>query len=68
MGERGALSPGGPAALGAQPDGVMDGGEHQGGAEECGDLCFFRFSLYASLRHAIMSSLWPLLQADQIGK
>jgi len=33
MGERGALSPGGPAALGARPDGAIDGGEQQGGAD-----------------------------------
>ena len=29
---------------------------------------FFRSSLRASFRHAILPSLWPLLQADQIGK
>ena len=29
---------------------------------------FFRSSLRASFHHAILPSLWPLLQADQIGK
>jgi hypothetical protein len=29
---------------------------------------FFRSSLRSSFRHAILPSLWPLLQADQIGK